>query len=159
VIVMALPGTLVGVLWILVVTHTTLNVESLMGTIMAVGVATTNSNLLITFANEQMEKEGSDPLTAAIEAGAARLRPVLMTALAMIIGMLPMSLALGAGGEQNAPLGRAVIGGLIAATFMTLIVIPIVYSLFGGTRVSKLQRDAQIRRVIEQTEAAKELQL
>jgi len=82
-----------------------------------------------------------------------------MTALAMILGMLPMSLALGAGGEQNAPLGRAVIGGLIAATVMTLIVIPIVYTFFGGARVSKLQRDARIRRVLEQTEAAKELQL
>jgi multidrug efflux pump subunit AcrB len=158
-IMMALPGALAGVLWMLVITHTTLNVESLMGAIMAIGVATTNGNLLITFANEHMEKEGSDPMTAAIEAGAARLRPVLMTALAMIFGMLPMSLALGAGGEQNAPLGRAVIGGLIAATFMTLIVIPIVYSFFGGTRVSKLQRDVQIRRVLEQTEAAKEAQL
>jgi multidrug efflux pump subunit AcrB len=158
-IMMALPGALAGVLWMLVLTHTTLNVESLMGAIMAVGVATTNGNLLITFANEHMEKEGSDPRTAAIEAGAARLRPVLMTALAMILGMLPMSLALGAGGEQNAPLGRAVIGGLIAATVMTLIVIPIVYSFFGGARVSKLQRDARIRRVLEQTEAAKELQL
>ena len=157
-IMMALPGALAGVLWMLVITHTTLNVESLMGAIMAIGVATTNGNLLITFANEHMEKEGSDPVTAAVEAGAARLRPVLMTALAMILGMLPMSLALGAGGEQNAPLGRAVIGGLIAATFMTLVVIPIVYSFFGGARVSKLQRDAQIRRVMEQTEAAKELQ-
>jgi multidrug efflux pump subunit AcrB len=158
-IMMALPGALAGVLWMLVITHTTLNVESLMGAIMAIGVATTNGNLLITFANEHMEKEGSDPLTAAIEAGTARLRPVLMTALAMIFGMLPMSLALGAGGEENAPLGRAVIGGLIAATFMTLFVIPIVYTFFGGTRVSKLQRDAQIRRVLEQTEAAKEAQL
>src|SRR5216683_617527 len=157
-IMMALPGALAGVLWMLVVTQTTLNVESLMGAIMAVGVATTNGNLLITFANEHMEKEGSTPLRAAIEAGAARLRPVLMTALAMILGMLPMSLALGAGGSQNAPLGRAVIGGLVAATFMTLIVIPIVYSFFGGVRVSKLQRDARIRRVLEQTEAAKEAQ-
>jgi multidrug efflux pump subunit AcrB len=158
-IMMSLPGALAGVLWMLVITHTTLNVESLMGAIMAIGVATTNGNLLITFANEHMEKEGSDPFTAAIEAGAERLRPVLMTALAMILGMLPMSLALGAGGEQNAPLGRAVIGGLIAATFMTLIVIPIVYTFFGGARVSKLQRDARIRRVLEQTEAAKEEQL
>jgi len=158
-IMMALPGAFAGVLWMLVITHTTLNVESLMGAIMAVGVATTNGNLLITFANEHMEKEGSSPLAAAIEAGTARLRPVLMTALAMILGMLPMSLALGAGGAQNAPLGRAVIGGLIAATLMTLVVIPIVYSLFGGTRVSKLQRDARIRRVLEQTEAAKEAAL
>jgi multidrug efflux pump subunit AcrB len=158
-IIMALPGALAGVLWMLVITHTTLNVESLMGAIMAVGVATTNGNLLIAFANEHMEKEGSTALEAAIEAGATRLRPVLMTALAMILGMLPMSLALGAGGEQNAPLGRAVIGGLIAATFMTLLVIPAVYSWFGAARVGKLQRDAGIRRVLEQTEAAKEAQL
>jgi multidrug efflux pump subunit AcrB len=158
-IMMALPGAFAGALWMLVITHTTLNVESLMGAIMAVGVATTNGNLLITFANEHMEKEGSTPLQAAIEAGATRLRPVLMTALAMILGMLPMSLALGAGGSQNAPLGRAVIGGLIAATFMTLLVIPTVYSLFGTTRVSKLQRDAGMRRVLEQTEAAKEARL
>jgi multidrug efflux pump subunit AcrB len=158
-IMMALPGAFAGVLWMLVITHTTLNVESLMGAIMAVGVATTNGNLLITFANEHMDREGSTPLEAAVEAGATRLRPVLMTALAMILGMLPMSLALGAGGEQNAPLGRAVIGGLIAATFMTLVVIPIVYSVFAVTRVSKLQRDAQIRRVLEQTEATREAQL
>ena len=158
-IIMALPGALVGVLWMLVITHTTLNVESLMGAIMAVGVATTNGNLLITFANEHMEKEGSTALQAAIEAGVTRLRPVLMTALAMILGMFPMSLALGAGGEQNAPLGRAVIGGLIAATFMTLLVIPAVYSLFGAARVSTLQRDAGMRQVLEQTEAAKEARL
>jgi multidrug efflux pump subunit AcrB len=137
-IMMALPGALAGVLWMLVIWHTTLNVQSLMGAIMAVGV---------------------DPMTAAIEAGTTRLRPVLMTALAMILGMLPMSLALGAGGGENAPLGRAVIGGLIAATFMTLLVIPIVYSFVGGTRISKLQRDAQMRRILEQTEAAKEAQM
>jgi multidrug efflux pump subunit AcrB len=158
-ILMALPGAFAGVLWMLVLTHTTLNVESLMGAIMAVGVATTNGNLLITFANEHIEKEGVDSMTAAIEAGTTRLRPVIMTALAMILGMLPMSLALGSGGEQNAPLGRAVIGGLIAATFMTLLVIPIVYSFFGGERISKLQRDAQIRHVLAQTEAAKEQQM
>ncbi|MGO9605862.1 MAG: efflux RND transporter permease subunit [Candidatus Binataceae bacterium] len=158
-IMMALPGAFAGVLWMLVVWHTTLNVQSLMGAIMSVGVATTNGNLLITFANEYMEKEGVDPITAAIEAGATRLRPVLMTALAMILGMLPMSLALGAGGGENAPLGRAVIGGLIAATFMTLLVIPIVYSFVGGSRVSKLQRDAQMRRILAQTEAAKEEQM
>ena len=100
-----------------------------------------------------------DPMTAAIEAGTTRLRPVLMTALAMILGMLPMSLALGAGGGENAPLGRAVIGGLIAATFMTLLVIPIVYSFVGGTRISKLQRDARMRRILEQTEAAQEAKM
>ena len=148
-IMMALPGAFAGVLWMLVIWHTTLNVQSLMGAIMSVGVATTNGNLLITFANEYMEKENVDPITAAIEAGTTRLRPVLMTALAMILGMLPMSLALGAGGGENAPLGRAVIGGLIAATFMTLLVIPIVYSFVGGTRVSKLQRDAQMRRTLD----------
>ncbi|MBV8134948.1 MAG: efflux RND transporter permease subunit [Deltaproteobacteria bacterium] len=158
-IMIALPGAFAGVLWMLVLWHTTLNVQSLMGAIMSVGVATTNGNLLITFANEYMEKEGVDPLTAAIEAGTTRLRPVLMTALAMILGMLPMSLALGAGGGENAPLGRAVIGGLIAATFMTLLVIPIVYSFVGGARVSKLQRDAQMRRTLAQTEAAKEAQM
>ena len=158
-IMMALPGALAGVLWMLVIWHTTLNVQSLMGAIMSVGVATTNGNLLITFANEYMEKENVDPMTAAIEAGTTRLRPVLMTALAMILGMLPMSLALGAGGGENAPLGRAVIGGLIAATFMTLLVIPIVYSFVGGTRISKLQRDAQMRRIWAQTEAAKEAQM
>ena len=158
-IMIALPGAFAGVIWMLVMWHTTLNVQSLMGAIMSVGVATTNGNLLITFANEYMEKEGVDPLTAAIEAGTTRLRPVLMTALAMILGMLPMSLALGAGGGENAPLGRAVIGGLIAATFMTLLVIPIVYSFVGGARVSKLQRDAQMRRTLAQTEAAKEAQM
>ncbi len=158
-IMIALPGAFAGVLWMLVIWHTTLNVQSLMGAIMSIGVATTNGNLLITFANEYMEKEGVDPVTAAIEAGTTRLRPVLMTALAMILGMLPMSLALGAGGGENAPLGRAVIGGLIAATFMTLLVIPIVYSFVGGARVSKLQRDAQMRRILEQTEAAKEAQM
>jgi multidrug efflux pump subunit AcrB len=158
-IMMALPGALAGVLWMLVIWHTTLNVQSLMGAIMSVGVATTNGNLLITFANEYMERENVDPMTAAIEAGTTRLRPVLMTALAMILGMLPMSLALGAGGGENAPLGRAVIGGLIAATFMTLLVIPIVYSFVGGTRISKLQRDAQMRRTWAQTEAAKEAQM
>src|ERR1700731_483641 len=158
-IMMALPGAFAGVLWMLVIWHTTLNVQSLMGAIMSVGVATTNGNLLITFANEYMEKENVDPMTAAIEAGTTRLRPVLMTALAMILWMLPMSLALGSGGEQNAPLGRAVIGGLIAATFMTLLVIPLVYSFFGGARVSKIQRDAQIRRALRRPEAAQEARL
>jgi multidrug efflux pump subunit AcrB len=154
-IMMALPGAFAGVLWMLVIWHTTLNVQSLMGAIMSVGVATTNGNLLITFANEYMEKEGVDSLTAAIEAGTTRLRPVLMTALAMILGMLPMSMSAG----ENAPLGRAVIGGLIAATFMTLLVIPIVYSFVGGAPVSKLQRDAQVRRIVAETEAAKEEQM
>ena len=114
IITMAVPGALAGVLWMLVVTGTTINVESLMGAIMAVGVGVANGNLLITFANE-LREEGHDPVAAAIEAGRIRLRPIIMTALAMILGMLPMALAMGAGGEQNAPLGRAVIGGLLAA--------------------------------------------
>jgi multidrug efflux pump subunit AcrB len=109
-------------------TRTTFNVPSLMGTIMCIGVATANSILLVTFANDQRH-EGKDARAAALEAGQTRLRPVIMTALAMIIGMLPMSLALGEGGEQNAPLGRAVIGGLTNATFSTLLFVPVVYSV------------------------------
>jgi multidrug efflux pump subunit AcrB len=127
IIIMALPGALCGVIWMLFLTGTTLSVPSLMGAIMSVGVATANSILLITFAND-VRKEGKDSLQAALEAGHTRLRPVLMTALAMIIGMLPMSLGLGEGGEQNAPLGRAVIGGLIVATAATLLFVPVVYA-------------------------------
>jgi len=128
VIVAALPGALGGVVWMLFATHTTLSVPALMGTIMALGVATANSVLLITFANEQ-RAEGHTALQAALNAGFVRLRPVCMTALAMIIGMLPMALALGEGGEQNAPLGRAVIGGLLVATGFTLVVVPVLYSI------------------------------
>ncbi len=128
IIITALPGALVGIVWMLFVTRTTFNVESLMGAIMSIGVATANSILLVTFAND-LRKEGKDALEAALEAGRTRLRPVLMTALAMIIGMLPMSLGLGEGGEQNAPLGRAVIGGLVVATAATLLFVPVVYSL------------------------------
>ena len=113
IIMMAVPGALAGVLWMLVLTGTTINVESLMGAIMAVGVGVANGNLLITFANE-LREEGYGPVAAAIEAGRIRFRPIIMTALAMILGMLPMALALGSGSEQNAPLGRAVIGGLLA---------------------------------------------
>ncbi len=151
IIMMAVPGALAGVLWILVATHTTLNVESLMGTIMAVGVGVANGNLLITFADD-LRSEGKDAMEAAIEAATVRMRPVLMTALAMILGMLPMSLALGAGGEQNAPLGRAVIGGLIAATGMTLFVVPTVYSLFTQKRLGKRERDALVGAMVEQAE-------
>lgn len=143
IIMMAVPGALAGVLWILVLTRTTLNVESLMGAIMAVGVGVANGNLLITFANE-MREEGRGPVDAAIEAGHIRFRPILMTALAMILGMLPMALALGHGSEQNAPLGRAVIGGLIAATVMTLFVVPAVYSIFGRKLIGKHERDQRI---------------
>jgi len=128
IIAMALPAALAGILWMLCASQTTLNVPSLMGAIMAMGVATANSILMVTFANDRRE-EGADARTAALDAGFTRLRPVLMTALAMIIGMLPMSLGLGEGGEQNAPLGRAVIGGLIFATVSTLFFVPVIYSV------------------------------
>ncbi len=130
IIIMALPGALCGIIWMLFISGTTLNVPSLMGAIMAIGVATANSILLVTFANdERCGEESKSAFDAALSAGYTRLRPVIMTALAMIIGMLPMSLGLGEGGEQNAPLGRAVIGGLIIATFATLYFVPVVYSL------------------------------
>jgi multidrug efflux pump subunit AcrB len=126
----AVPGAFVGILWMLVATGTTLNVESFMGAIMAVGIAVSNSILLVSFANQaRAERPGLSAGEAALEAGRTRLRPVLMTALAMILGMLPMALALGEGGEQNAPLGRAVIGGLLMATLTTLFVVPTVYAL------------------------------
>jgi len=128
IIITALPGGFCGIVWMLFVTHTTFSVPALMGAIMSVGVATANSILMVSFANDQMGA-GADARSAALAAGATRLRPVLMTALAMIIGMLPMSLGLGEGGEQNAPLGRAVIGGLSVATFATLFLVPVVYSL------------------------------
>ncbi|MHC5595726.1 MAG: efflux RND transporter permease subunit [Nostoc sp.] len=128
IIMMALPSALAGIIWMLFVTRTTLSVPSLMGAIMSIGVATSNSILMITFANEQ-RVEGENAYKAALAAGYTRLRPVLMTALAMLIGMVPMSLGLGEGGEQNAPLGRAVIGGLSAATVATLIFVPVVYSI------------------------------
>jgi multidrug efflux pump subunit AcrB len=129
IIIFAVPGALVGILWMLAVTGTSLNVESLMGSIMAVGIAVSNSILLVSFANEVRVERGLNSLEAALEAGQTRLRPVLMTALAMIIGMLPMAFAMGEGGEQNAPLGRAVIGGLLVATVTTLILVPVVYTL------------------------------
>ena len=129
IIMMAVPGALVGILWMLAITGTTLNVESLMGSIMAVGIAVSNSILLVSFANDLRVEHGMNAHDAALEAGKVRLRPVLMTALAMVIGMIPMALAMGEGGEQNAPLGRAVIGGLCVATFVTLFVVPVVYSL------------------------------
>jgi multidrug efflux pump subunit AcrB len=146
IIIMAVPGALAGVIWMLVLTGTTINVESMMGAIMAVGVGVANGNLLITFANE-MREEGMGPAEAAIEAGHVRFRPILMTALAMILGMLPMALALGEGSEQNAPLGRAVIGGLLAATLMTLFVVPAIYSVFSRKLIGKHQRDARINAI------------
>jgi multidrug efflux pump subunit AcrB len=128
IILMALPGALAGIVWMLFITETTFNVPSLMGAIMCIGVATANSILLVVFANDQ-RIEGLDARSAALSAGHTRIRPVLMTALAMIIGMTPMALGMGEGGEQNAPLGRAVIGGLTLATVTTLFIVPIVYSL------------------------------
>ncbi len=127
----ALPAALAGIAWFLFITHTTLSVPALMGTIMCMGVATANSILVVTFAREQMS-EGKDATRAALEAGFTRFRPVLMTALAMIIGMVPMAMGLGDGGEQNAPLGRAVIGGLLFATVSTLFFVPTFFSLLHG---------------------------
>jgi multidrug efflux pump subunit AcrB len=129
----ALPAALAGIAWMLFITNTTLSVPALMGAIMCMGVATANSILVVSFAREQMA-EGKDPVTAALQAGFTRFRPVLMTALAMIIGMVPMALGLGDGGEQNAPLGRAVIGGLLFATVSTLFFVPTFFSLLHGWR-------------------------
>jgi multidrug efflux pump subunit AcrB len=139
IILMALPGALAGILWMLFVTQTTLNVPSLMGAIMSIGVATANSILLVSFANDE-RANGLTAIEAALSAGYTRIRPVTMTALAMIIGMLPMALGMGEGGEQNAPLGRAVIGGLSVATFTTLFFVPIVYSYLRRTQPVDMDR-------------------
>jgi multidrug efflux pump subunit AcrB len=128
VIVMALPAALAGIVWMLFVTHTTLSVPALTGAIMCMGVATANSILVVSFARERLHECGNS-ITAAIDAGFSRFRPVCMTALAMIIGMLPMALGMGEGGEQNAPLGWAVIGGLLFATVATLVFVPVVFSV------------------------------
>jgi multidrug efflux pump subunit AcrB len=141
IILMALPGALAGILVMLFLTQTTLNVPSLMGAIMSIGVATANSILLVTFAND-LRLLGEDARTAAIQAGFTRLRPVIMTALAMIVGMLPMAVGLGEGGEQNAPLGRAVIGGLLMATVATLFFVPVVYSVLRKKAPSQAAEDA-----------------
>jgi multidrug efflux pump subunit AcrB len=133
IIITALPGALAGICWILFLTGTTLNVPSLMGAIMSIGVATANSVLVITFANERLA-DTRDAFRSALEAGSTRLRPVMMTALAMIIGMIPMALGLGEGGEQNAPLGRAVIGGLLFATIATLFFVPVVFAMLRGQK-------------------------
>jgi CzcA family heavy metal efflux pump len=153
IIMMAVPGALAGILWMLALTGTTINVESLMGSIMAVGIATANSILLVSFANDIRVEKGLSPEMAAIEAGKTRLRPVIMTALAMILGMLPMALALGEGGEQNAPLGRAVIGGLIVATFVTLFVVPVIYSLLRKKIPSKHLLDERFEAEVSGTPA------
>jgi multidrug efflux pump subunit AcrB len=129
IIMMALPGALIGIIWMLIATHTTINVESLMGAIMSVGISVSNSILVVSFANQLRARDGLSALEGVIEAAKTRLRPILMTALAMILGMVPMALGLGEAGEQNAPLGRAVIGGLMAATIATLFIVPIGYTL------------------------------
>jgi multidrug efflux pump subunit AcrB len=133
VIITALPAALAGIVWTLFATHTTLSVPALTGAIMCMGVATANSVLVVSFAREQLEKTGNS-IEAALEAGFVRFRPVLMTALAMVIGMAPMALGLGEGGEQNAPLGRAVVGGLICATIATLLFVPVVFSILHDRR-------------------------
>ena len=133
IIITALPGALAGICWILLLTHTRLSVPSLTGAVMCMGVATANSILLISFARDRMHA-GIPAVQAALEAGYTRIRPVLMTALAMIIGMLPMAVGLGEGGEQNAPLGRAVIGGLIFATVATLFFVPSIFAMIHGHR-------------------------
>lgn len=140
IILMALPGALSGIIWMLFITQTTFSVPSLMGAIMSIGVATANSILLVTFANDR-RREGLNAKQAALDAGVTRLRPVLMTAAAMLIGMVPMALGLGEGGEQNAPLGRAVIGGLAVATVATLFLVPVIYEL--------LRKKAPRRAIIE----------
>jgi multidrug efflux pump subunit AcrB len=136
VIITALPAALAGIMWILFATGTTLSVPALTGAIMCMGVATANSILVVSFARERLDATGNAAL-AAVEAGVTRFRPVLMTALAMIIGMAPMALGLGEGGEQNAPLGRAVIGGLIFATCATLMFVPVVFSIVHGRKAKE----------------------
>ena len=136
IIITALPAALAGIVWMLFLTHTTLSVPALTGAIMAMGIATANSILVVSFAREQLH-DNVDAFAAALEAGFTRFRPVLMTALAMIIGMVPMALGLGEGGEQNAPLGRAVIGGLLFATIATLFFVPVVFALIHGWRLRR----------------------
>jgi len=141
IIITALPAALAGIVWMLFLTHTTVSVPALTGAIMCMGVATANSVLVISFAREQMNG-GKDARSAALEAGFTRLRPVIMTATAMIIGMIPMALGLGESGEQNAPLGRAVIGGLIFATIATLFFVPAVFTIIHG-RLAKRERKSE----------------
>jgi multidrug efflux pump subunit AcrB len=143
IILTALPGAVAGILWMLFVTGTTLSVPSLMGSIMCIGVATANSILMVTFANDERSVVSSAQ-EAMLSAGFARIRPVLMTATAMILGMLPMSLGMGEGGEQNAPLGRAVIGGLLFATVTTLFVVPIIYSYLRTKPPNERERERAV---------------
>jgi multidrug efflux pump subunit AcrB len=139
IIVTALPAALSGIVWSLFATGTSLSVPALTGAMMCMGVATANSILVVSFARERLSATG-DPVKAAIEAGMVRCRPVLMTASAMIIGMVPMALGLGEGGEQNAPLGRAVIGGLVFATIATLMFVPVVFSIVHGRVLARKRR-------------------
>jgi len=143
IILFAVPGAFVGILWMLALTGTTINTVSLMGSIVAVGIAVSNSILLVSFANEVRVEKGLNAIEAALEAGKTRLRPVLMTALAMVLGMIPMALGTGAGGEQNAPLGRAVMGGLIVATIVTLFIVPVIYSILRKNAPARNQLDEQ----------------
>jgi multidrug efflux pump subunit AcrB len=145
IILFAVPGAFLGILWMLTITHTTINVVSLMGSIVAVGIAVSNSILMVSFANEVRIQKNLGPLEAALEAGRTRLRPVLMTAIAMILGMIPMSLGTGAGGEQNAPLGRAVIGGLLVATIVTLFIVPVIYSVLRKAPPNRHSMDADFQ--------------
>jgi multidrug efflux pump subunit AcrB len=142
IIITALPGAFCGIIWMLFVTGTSFSVPSLMGAIMSIGVATANSILMVSFANEQLYA-GKSAVEAALDAGATRLRPVLMTAFAMVAGMLPMAIGMGEGGEQNAPLGRAVIGGLLVATLATLFFVPLVFSILrrSGVPQRRFQED------------------
>src|SRR5450432_1326929 len=149
IIMVAIPGALMGVVWMLAATGTTFNVESLMGAIMVIGIAVSNSNLLVNFANDIRVERNLDATEAAVVAGQTRLRPVLMTALTMVLGMVPMALAFGEGGEQNAPLGRAVIGGLLIATFVTLFVVPLVYTLLRRQEPSKHLLDVRLEKEME----------
>src|SRR6195256_1785254 len=144
IIITALPAALAGIVWMLFLTHTTVSVPALTGAIMCMGVATANSVLVVSFARERMNA-GDNAFEAALEAGFTRLRPVLMTALAMIIGMIPMALGLGDGGEQTAPLGRAVIGGLIFATVATLLFVPVIFGMIHGRREAKAARKANLQ--------------
>ena len=149
----ALPGAMIGIFWMLAITGTSINVVSLMGSIMAVGIATANAILMVSFANDLRVEQDLDPAGAALEAGQTRLRPVIMTALAMILGMLPMSLGLGEGGGQNAPLARAVIGGLLVATFVTLFVVPLLYAALRTQMPRKNAIRQELRKSEEEFEA------
>jgi multidrug efflux pump subunit AcrB len=141
-VLMAVPFALGGVMWMLFLSQTPMSVPALMGTLMCIGLTTANSILVVSFANQRMAA-GENPLRAAISAGYTRLRPVLMTAGAMILGMVPMALGIGEGGEQNAPLGRAVIGGLLFATLATLIFVPTMYRLLRRQAAAAADFDIQ----------------